>query len=73
MKSIKDAWKKAGFDTRGKAAAAAGIHRDQLAKYERGTHKPGLEVLQRMANGWGTTIDELTGRPPSATPNPPAA
>jgi transcriptional regulator with XRE-family HTH domain len=42
-------------------AAAAGIHRRQIHRYESGEQQPALDVAQRLASALGVTLDELAG------------
>lgn len=47
------------FDSRTEAAAVAGVVPDQLARYARGTVKPTLEVIARLARAKGVSLDWL--------------
>lgn len=68
MKSLKDARLQAGYTSRGDAAKAAGIDRDQLGRWERGVHRPSVDALLVLADLYGTTVDALLGRIPGPTP-----
>ncbi|RTL04402.1 MAG: XRE family transcriptional regulator, partial [Acidimicrobiia bacterium] len=46
------------------AAAAAGVTRPTLSLYETGHRTPGIDVCQALADAYGLTLDELTGRAP---------
>lgn len=53
------------YDTRVKAAGAAGISTDQLQAYITGQSKPGLIPVGRMAAGVGVSINWIwSGQPP---------
>ncbi|HEY2070680.1 MAG TPA: S24 family peptidase [Rhizomicrobium sp.] len=47
------------FPTRAAAADVAGVNRDQLAKYVTGAAKPPLEVIARLCNAKGASIEWL--------------
>lgn len=46
------------------AASAAGVTRPTLSLYETGHRIPGVDVCQALADAYGLTLDELTGRAP---------
>lgn len=48
----------AGFSQEGFAAAIQ-VHRTYMGKLERGETDPGLDVLDRVARGLGTTLSDL--------------
>ena len=43
-------------------AAYIGVNSSTYAYYERGTHKPTPEMLCKLADFFGVTVDELLGR-----------
>lgn len=45
------------------ASKALGVHLNTLARYERGEHQVPMDVLARMADLYGLSMDELAGRP----------
>jgi len=46
--------------TQAEAGDLAGVPQPNLSNYERGTRTPGLGVLRRLADAYGTTVSELT-------------
>ena len=48
--------------TQTELAAASGIHRITIAKYEAGKVDPTLESAKRLAKALGVTVDALTGK-----------
>ena len=40
-------------------ASMVGISQARYSQYERGTREPNLEMLRKLANALGVTIDEL--------------
>lgn len=41
-----------------------GIEQTQLSRYERGLHVPSLSMLEKMADVYGVSLDQLCGREP---------
>ena len=61
--SLRLSREKAGLNRR-QAADQLGMAYRQLQHYEAGTHAPGIEILCRMADIYGVTLDSLVGRTP---------
>ena len=45
-------------------AAKSGVSRDNIARYEAGMNKPGLDKAYALAVALGVTLDELVGFAP---------
>lgn len=54
-------------ETQAEAAAALGVSKSALAKYERGEREPGFRVLQRIVRHYDVPIDKLLPFARSAT------
>jgi transcriptional regulator with XRE-family HTH domain len=57
------------FKTKAAAARVAGVTAEQLRTYERGQAKVPFEVVLRLAEVMGASLDELAGRPRAAAVN----
>ena len=55
-------WRRAKGYTQEQMANLFGVHRTTYTKYETGVTDPPLDMLCRMADFFGCTIDSLLGR-----------
>jgi transcriptional regulator with XRE-family HTH domain len=51
------------------AAKILATHKDYVSRLERGVVNPGRIMLEKMADAYGVTIDQLLGRSPLEAPS----
>ena len=48
-------------------AAKTGLSKDAISRIERGKRRPNVETAAKLADAYGISLDELTGRVPTAS------